>query len=218
MTRDEKLQALKALRDPSAAVLSHIQMLKGDPGVQGPQGEVGPMGPRGADGQDGANGAQGPQGERGPQGKAGRHGIDGRDGKDGKNGRDGISPAVETIVAMVREELTKTPIEYKDIKGAPDLTSLAELVKFLKLGGFRGGGGSSSSSGGTPQMANLSSQCDGSNLVFTIPAFTTILSLIGSDAPNIYNPAVDFTATGTTLTLVGVNAPSSGATLILNYV
>lgn len=72
--------------------------------------------------------------------------------------------------------------------------------------------------GSSPQAADLSSQCTGSNFAFTIPAVTTVLSLIGSDAPNIYRPDVDFIVSGTTLTLQGVNAPSNGATLILNYV
>ncbi len=66
--------------------------------------------------------------------------------------------------------------------------------------------------------SDLSSQCNGSNLIFTIPTFTTILSLVGTDAPIIYRPLIDFTASGTTLTLMGVNPPSLGATLLLTYV
>lgn len=76
----------------------------------------------------------------------------------------------------------------------------------------------SSGSGNTAKSTDLSSQCNGSNLVFTIPAFTTIISLIGSDAPIIYRPGIDYNAAGTTLTLAGVNPPSNGATLILTYV
>lgn len=73
--------------------------------------------------------------------------------------------------------------------------------------------------GAATQSTDLSSQCNGTNKVFTIPAFTSIISLIGSDAPIIYRPTTDYTAAGTTLTLgAGVNAPSSGATLILTYV
>lgn len=74
------------------------------------------------------------------------------------------------------------------------------------------------SGGGTPKIADLSAQCDGSNKIFTIPEFTTILVLNGTDAPIIYRNSIDFTATGTTLTLgAGVNAPSQGATLLLTY-
>lgn len=80
-------------------------------------------------------------------------------------------------------------------------------------------GGGSSTGGASSAVLDLSSQCNGTNKVFTINAFTTILSLIGSDSPIIYRPLIDFTATGVTLTLsAGVNAPSNGATLILNYV
>jgi hypothetical protein len=64
----------------------------------------------------------------------------------GDKGKDGLSPKIETIVA----ELKKQPIEYKDVKGAPDLTELPKLVAFLKAGGFRGGG----SSGGVSSVTN----------------------------------------------------------------
>lgn len=77
----------------------------------------------------------------------------------------------------------------------------------------------STTSGSSSKTSDLSSQCTGSNKVFTIPAFTTILSLIGTDAPIVYRPTIDFVASGTTLTLqAGVTAPSSGATLLLTYV
>lgn len=79
-------------------------------------------------------------------------------------------------------------------------------------------GGASNKSTSSSKVSDLSSQCTGSNLIFTIPVFTTILTLMGTDAPIIYRPTVDFTATGTTLTLAGVNAPSRGATLLLTYI
>jgi len=47
MTREEKLKYLAAQRDPSTAILSHIQTLKGE------KGDVGPMGPEGKNGFDG---------------------------------------------------------------------------------------------------------------------------------------------------------------------
>lgn len=73
--------------------------------------------------------------------------------------------------------------------------------------------------GSSIKVADLSSQCNGSNKVFTIPALTTIIGLTGTDAPIVYRPTTDFTAAGTTLTLgTGVTAPSQGATLLLTYV
>ncbi len=54
-----------------------------------------------------------------------------------KQPKDGISPKIEDIVSRVTNEIKKTPIELKDIKGAESLTN------FLKMGGFRGGGLSS---------------------------------------------------------------------------
>lgn len=77
----------------------------------------------------------------------------------------------------------------------------------------------SASAGNAPVTVDLSAQCDGVNKVFTIPAFTSILHLLGTDFPIIYKPTTDFTAVGTALTIAaGVNAPSLGATLLLTYV
>lgn len=130
--------------------------------------------------------------------------------------KDGVSPKIEDIVAATIPVL-REQFKYENIKNAPDLKDLTELIAFLKRGGFRGGG-SSSATGAIAKSSDLSSQCNGSNLIFTIPTFTTILSLVGSDAPIVYRPSIDFTAAGTTLTLSVVNAPSAGSTLILTYV
>lgn len=134
-------------------------------------------------------------------------------------GKDGTSPKMEEIIAaaipVLREEL-----RYENIKNAPDLKDLPELIAFLRRGGFRGGGGSTGGTGVTPQRVDLSSQCNGSNTVFTIGGgFTTILSLIGSDAPIIYRPVVDFSEASPNITLTAaVNPPSNGATLVATYV
>lgn len=134
-------------------------------------------------------------------------------------GKDGQSPKLSEIVPAVLREMEGS-IEYGSIKNAPDLSSLPELIDFLRRGGFRGGGSSGGSTGNTTQTADLSSQCNGTNKIFTLPTSgTTVLSLIGSDAPIIYRPSVDFVLTGTTITLQGtVFAPSAGATLIATYI
>ncbi len=68
------------------------------------------------------------------------------------------------------------------------------------------------------KVSDLSSQCNGSNLSFTIPAITSAVTLTCSDAPIIYRPGFDYVISGTTLTLIGVPAPSAGATLLFIYV
>lgn len=69
----------------------------------------------------------------------------------------------------------------------------------------------------TTTYIDLSSQTNGVTKTFTIPSGATALLLTGSDAPNVYRPVVDYTISGTTLTLLTDNAPSSGSTLILVY-
>lgn len=95
----------------------------------------------GVDGKDGLNGIDGKNGQTPIRG------IDYWSPKDQEKiiqsvlvkiptAKDGISPKIEDIVSKVAEEVKKTPIHLKDIKGTQD------LIDFLKLGGFRGGGGS----------------------------------------------------------------------------
>lgn len=162
------------------------------------------------------------------------------DFKESKNtppSEDALRAIIEPIVQKRMEELRANVVEV-----TPDLVKqIVQMMHILpendKLEVSKGVRNASSfiygktryqteelmhgGSGGTnvsPFSANLSSQADGVTKIFTIPAFTTILGLIGSDAPIIYNPTTDFSATGTTLTLTAaVNAPSLGATLILLY-
>lgn len=58
-------------------------------------------------------------------------------------------------------------VAYKDIKDAPDLKSLEDLIKFLKAGGFRGGGSSGNSTvvwgdigGSLPNQTDLQNALD----------------------------------------------------------
>lgn len=159
------------------------------------------------------------KGDRGEPGIAGKDAV-GIPGKDGKNaeglpGKDGIvdeKKIIESLLTFIKREQV---LDLSHIKGATGFIKNGIEYKFEEL--MHGGG--SSKGGSTPKSADLSLQCNGSNLIFTIPTFTTILSLMGTDAPIIYRPTIDFTATGTTLTMAtSVNAPSAGATLILTYV
>lgn len=139
MTREEKLTHLAALRNPSMAVLSHVQSLKGDKGDTGSQGMVGADGKHGRDGingKDGKDGAMGARGTRGPQGPTG---ADGKNGINGRAGKDGTAPALETVVAAVLKEITSgKKLTVGHIDGLTG--SLAQLKDFLKVGGYRGGG------------------------------------------------------------------------------
>lgn len=68
-----------------------------------------------------------------------------------------------------------------------------------------------------PFSVNLSSQCDGSNKIFTLPEFTSVLLLtIGNSFPGVYNPLADFTILSNTQIEMSseVSAPQAGQTLI----
>lgn len=175
------------------------------------------------------------KGEKGDRGSAGVNGSNGADGTDGK---DGVSPNLQTIVRALVPYLPK-PKDGKDGKNFELKDAVEAVLKELQKGdklhishvkgaaafmkdGIRyrfeelmhGAG----NNGRVTRSYDLSSQCDGLNKTFTIPSFSSIITLIATDAPIIYRPTVDFTATGTTLTLTAaVNAPSSGATLMLTY-
>lgn len=212
--KDPNLKIQRILADRTIVeallVLEKLQGVKGDTGEQGPQGDKGEQGEAGS---SGGKGEIGERGVRGPQGSEGKKGERGERGERGLQGPVGVSPSTESIVA----ELRKNPVKYDDIEGAPSLKTLAELITFLKMGGFRGGG-SSTTSGSVTYSYDLSSQCNGVNKIFTIPAFTRIILLTGTDAPIIYKPTTDYVASGITLTLDAlVNAPSTGATFILTY-
>lgn len=162
-------------------------------------------------------------------------GIPGEPGQPGEPGKDGVMPPIDVLVRAVLDRMPKpkeekTPKETEKslveavikeiqkgdklhinhVKGAGSFMKDGIKYRFEEL--MHGGGS-------VVRSYDLSSQCDGSNKTFTIPTFTRIITLIATDAPIIYRPTTDFTATGVTLTMTAaVNAPSSGATLMLTYV
>lgn len=160
-------------------------------------------------------------------------------GRDGAPGKDGVSPPMDVIVRAVLDQIPK-PKPGKDGQ-TPETKALVEVVlkeiqkgDKLHISHVKGAGAfmkdgiryrfeelmhGSGTAGSVVRSYDLSSQCDGANKTFTIPTFTRIITLIATDAPIIYRPTTDFTATGTTLTMTAaVNAPSLGSTLILTYV
>jgi hypothetical protein len=72
--------------------------------------------------------------------------------------------------------------------------------------------------GGT--TIDLSSQCNGVTKIFTVPAFTSVLKLSGTQFPGIYEPIVDFTViSNTQIQLTDeVGAPEAGQTLIITVI
>lgn len=173
MSKQDKLQKLYAVRDP---LFAKVTMMKGDMGPMGPQGPSGYIPIKGTDYYTEAeinfiiqhiqskvkDGVEGKPGKDGKNGQTPIRGIDYWSSKDQEKilqsvlskipkPKDGISPNIEDIVRQIKEEINNNPPHLKDIKGT------AELIEFLKRGGFRGGG-SSAGGGGTPGGANTQVQ------------------------------------------------------------
>jgi hypothetical protein len=231
-TTQQKLDAIRKLRDPNAAItdvlaqlMASVQVMKGEKGEKGDTPIKGKdyftdveiqsivsyimtLIPVPKDGKDGEPGKKGDRGERGADGKSivGEKGKDGRDGKDGKS-----ADPVDT--KKVVEEAVKKLLSTEEWKG------LEKKVLYNKFDQRWHGGGSSTSTGGQLMVENLTAQCDGLTKTFTIPAHSIAVKVEGTQFPIIYAPLTDWTASGTTLTLSdGVGAPETGQTLLFYYV
>ena len=175
LSKKEKLQALLDLKNPELKLQRILadqtlaEAILDMDKIPGPQGEPGKDGETPSDEHlvslieplipepiQGEQGPVGPEGPEGPRGYSPIREIDYWTKEDRQKiikdieklipkSKDGVSPKIEDIVA----ELQKRPVEYKDIKGAPDLSDTKKLVDFLKAGGFRGGGLSSVSTDST---------------------------------------------------------------------
>jgi hypothetical protein len=215
MTTAEKMKQLEALRNPEISVLKEmfgrVQMMKGDKGDQGDIGPVGPMGPQGEQGIQGIEGPMGPvgpRGERGPQGVVGVAGPKGERGERGPVGPQGPKADKPELDKLV-EEAVKAVMDTKEWK------NLENRVKYSKFDQRWHGGGS----GESVLIYDLTSQCNGILKSFTVPSHTRAVKLEGTQFPIIYRPTMDWSTTGTTLTLdAGVGAPDAGQTLLFYYV
>lgn len=162
MTREERLQKIKELKNPSLELnrilVEKLKLAKGD------KGEPGYTPIRGKDYYTDfeinniisliqskvKDGKQGPEGKQGVGiiGKNGETPIKGMDywtsldqekiikdvlSKIPKP-KDGITPKTDDLINEVVKVIQSKPVEFKDIKGAE------ELVQFLRRGGFHGGG------------------------------------------------------------------------------
>ncbi len=63
---------------------------------------------------------------------------------------------------------------------------------------------------------DLTPQVNGINMNFIIPTISSAITLTGTDFPIVYRQGFDYVISGTTLTLIGVPAPTG--TLLLTYV
>lgn len=127
-------------------------------------------------------------------------------------------PAVDSIVALISSD---APFIYRPLidfvaagttlifTGTTPVPSLGATVILEYI----------PQNSGTAAVAtfDLSPQCNGVTTVFTVPVVFSVLSLRGSDFPVVYRSAVDYFIAGTSLSLVGVPAPSLGSTLLLEY-
>lgn len=121
------------------------------------------------------------------------------------------------VIADKLNTLTEK-VEIKVIKGLEDI--LNKLRHSINLNGqmfMRGGG--SSSTGTSQKRDNLTSQCDGSNIIFTLTNNykSGTVQLWSSQFPIVFDPDTDFTETSAnTITLVGI-VPEAGQTLVAIY-
>lgn len=135
-------------------------------------------------------------------------------GKDGRDGKDGSPDTPKQIVDKLNTQ--RESVKMDVVEGlTKEIEKLKKNLKETKRGNSARGGG-----GGTiTYTEDLSSQCDGNTKTFTVPSHKRVLFLLATDFPRIYRPTVDFTTTGTSLTLTSeVAAPLSGATLLFCYV
>lgn len=191
-----------------------VRDTKGDIGEKGDTGDTGPEGPRGFTGMPGPQGFRGEIGSMGPPGRLGRDGKDGIDGlsgmsgKDGLTGKDGSPDTGEQIVKKVNtlEIRPDLQIDASHIKNLPKFIERINARRTLHRGGAE------------VRVSDLSASTDGTTKTFTVPGHSSAIMVTGTDFPLFYRLTVDFTVSGTTLTLTSeVPAPTSGASLFFWY-
>lgn len=225
------MRRLQEMHDPSAAairaMLERVGSLKGEKGdtpikyvdyftpteIDSIVAHIHSLIPVPENGKDGLNGIDGITPQKGIHY---RDGVDGRDGKDGKSvkgkdGKDGISPSMEAIIT----ELRKDPITYDRVEGAPNPKDLAELIAYLKRGGFRGGGSSTGGSTGNNVYNEIVAGTDGTDWVLahvpttgTVRLFANGQRLIPGALPN------DYTILGAAIT---TNQSWAPGTILADY-
>lgn len=217
------MRRIQEMQNPQSAalrsMLDRVETLKGEKGEKGesPVKYVDYFTPEEVDAivahirsqiRDGVDGKDGIDGVTPKKGTHYRDGVDGRDGKDGigkngKDGKDGVSPSMEAIIA----ELRKDPIHYTQVEGAPDPKDLAQLIAFLKRGGFRGGGSSSAPTAGFTVLIPTAGLVNGTNQTFMFSSAPSVIVLDNGNAMNKVSSDGTVNWTGTT-TVVLNQAPN----------
>jgi len=194
---------------------------KGSRGYQGPNGERGPIGLIGRIGPAGRIGPVGPVGKEGPLGP---QGLKGNKGDSGDKGEKGDSLDAKAIVTKLLEEIDikLTEKEKKVLKKLEQ--KLIIMIQKLQV---HGGGISRADiidliSGNEYTRADLSAQCNGANMVFTLPDdyVSGSVALWSTQFPIVYRPTTDFTETAAnqiTLVAAQVGPPKTGQTLVCTY-
>jgi hypothetical protein len=102
-------------------------------------------------------------------------------------------------------------LDYDALKNRPGVKAYDDREG--RGGMIRGGRG-----GTDPLYYDLTDLCDGVTKTFAIPANRRVLGVWGTQFPNAYRPAADWTSTTTSLTLTSqVSAPEQGQTLYILY-
>lgn len=222
MNQSERLAEYRRKTSPLASVFDHVQSLKGDKGDSPTEQElirlIKPLIPTPIKGEDGDTPTEEqldsiikpliPKPLKGDPGKAGYTPVRGVDYWT----KEDVSEIVQNVLSLIPKsksppnaveiarEMKKHPVKYSDIMDAPDLTDLPKLIQFLKMGGFRGGGSSTGPGGATPFAETVTGTINSSNRIFTVP--TTIVTAQALYLANsVYQPVVDFTTSGTTITM-----------------
>jgi hypothetical protein len=138
--------------------------------------------------------------------------------------RDGRDADPAAVVPLVLEQIKLPENKQYVLSGEDILNALDQLpdearidakrIKNLPQPVYQGGGAP------RPRIYtyDLSSQCNGTTKTFNLPFNFGILGLYCTQAPIIYRPLIDYTATDRTLTLgSGVDAPQTGQTLVVQY-
>lgn len=177
-------EILGTLDTSVSTIVDNLKQAKGDKGDPGAPGYT-PK--KGVDYFDGKEGAPGIPGHPGKDGRTPIKGVDYFDGKKGTPGKDGSPDTGAEIVVKVNDLPIKPElqIDAKHIKNWPKEAT-------WKKGGGRLGRGTSN----PLQITDISSQLDGSNKTFTLPANKGVKLVISSSAPFWFIPT-DYTVSGT---------------------
>ena len=194
------------------------EKVRGKRGKTGDRGEKGDRGERGKEGKVGKSGKNGKDGKKGDRGERGSDGLDGKDGKDGVDGKDGSPDTPEQVRDKLSSLRGENRLDANAIKGLEDM--LKDLEGKINQAPKMIIGGASRF---VPKVMvdDFSDQTDGETKTFYLskaPMNINLTKVWGSDFPYILRVNTDFTISGKLLTLTSeVDAPSSGATLIVEY-